>query len=65
VPAINVTPRKLKINPIEFAVPNLPAFFRIRARPLSAEAQKLFPVIAIYIKYNDDNVKYVGYMILT
>jgi len=37
----------LKINPIEFAVPNLNAFLRIKMKAFQADEQKFLPVIAI------------------
>jgi hypothetical protein len=37
----------LKINPIEFAVPNLSAFLRIKIKAFHADAQKFLPVSAI------------------
>jgi len=45
--AINTTPSTLKMNPIELAVPNLRAFFKIRRKAFQAAAQKFLPVIAI------------------
>jgi len=45
--AIKQTPRTLKMNPIEFAIPNLIAFFKIKQNAFQADAQKFFPVIAI------------------
>jgi len=45
---INATPNTLKMNPIEVTVPNLSMFFKIRQNAFHAEAQKFFPVIAIY-----------------
>lgn len=37
------------MNPIEVTVPNLSMFFKIRQNAFHAEAQKFFPVIAIWI----------------
>ena len=45
---MNATPRTLKMNPIELAVPNLTAFFKINKKAFQAAAQKFFPVKPIY-----------------
>jgi hypothetical protein len=47
---MKTTPRTLKMNPIEFAVPNLTAFFMINKKAFQAAAQKFLPVNAIYLK---------------
>ena len=44
---MKTTPRTLKMNPIELAVPNLTAFFKISKKAFQAAAQKFFPVKAI------------------
>jgi len=50
---MNTTPKTLKMNPMEFAVPNLTAFFKMSKKAFQAAAQKFFPVKPIYkkIKY--------------
>ena len=45
--AMKQTPRTLKMNPIELAVPNLNAFLRMSMKAFHAAAQKFLPVIAI------------------
>ena len=49
--AMNRTPIALKIKPIVFATPNLAAFNKIKQKAFHADAQKFFPVIAIYMNY--------------
>ena len=46
--AIKQTPRTLKMKPIELAIPNLIAFFKIKQKAFHADEQKFFPVMAIY-----------------
>ena len=47
---MKATPRTLKMKPMELAVPNLTAFFKISKKAFQAAAQKFFPVRAIYKK---------------
>jgi hypothetical protein len=46
---INTVPKKLNINPIANAVPNLTAFLTIKINPFQAAAQKFLLVNAIYL----------------
>ena len=44
---MKMTPRTLKMKPIELAVPNLKMFDIMRTNAAQADAQKFFPVKAI------------------
>ena len=58
---MKTVPKKLNINPIASAVPNLTAFLTIKINPFHAAAQKFLPVNAIWnfikINYTIENFK--------